>query len=475
MKVLEISEDLQLGLDEIIGKFIAILGIRGSGKTNTAAVILEELLEYNFPLTIVDVDGEYWGLKEEYEILVVGKSENVDVEIDVEHAEQIADISLSKNVPVILDVSGFLYEDVYKLLLNYFKKIWDLAGKYRKPYEIVLEEAHEFIPQGIKTDLKEVLVKIALRGRKRGLGAIVVSQRSAKVEKDVLTQAEILFLHKVIHPSDIKVYKEILPLSSKEVGAMISSLETGDCIFYYTDLIKPIRVRRRRTFHAGYTPSLGEVNPPTLKTISEEILKAIKEATSSKKRKMDKIERLEKEIENLKAELIEKEKVIERLNEELEILRKIKVEIDPSALLELVNGNIKEGVKRKESNFENLPDDVRDYAERIIKRFSKLSKLEREILKFLISREPEEYTYRQIAEWTGYSVNTIYANVSKKLYRMGIVKRTRKKGRYYLRSNFNSFIEKEFKPYFTYSQSENLKIIKDFIKNNLFKKNYKIL
>jgi len=79
MKVLEISEDLQLGLDEIIGKFIAILGIRGSGKTNTAAVILEELLEYNFPLTIVDVDGEYWGLKEEYEILVVGKSENVDV------------------------------------------------------------------------------------------------------------------------------------------------------------------------------------------------------------------------------------------------------------------------------------------------------------------------------------------------------------------------------------------------------------
>jgi len=285
MSFLEISDDLQLRLEDVVGKFIAILGIRGSGKTNTAAVLLEELLKYNFPLTIVDIDGEYWGLKEKYELLVVGKSENVDVEIDVEHAEQIAEISLSKNVPVILDVSGFLYEDTYKLLLNYFKRIWDLAGKYRKPYEIVLEEAHEFIPQGTKTDLKEVLVKIALRGRKRGLGAIIISQRSAKVEKDALTQAEILFLHKVVHPSDLKVYKEILPLPPKDVGNLVSSLDVGECIFYYGEISKPIRVRLRKTFHAGYAPSLGEVKAPTLKTISEEIIKSIKEITASKKKK----------------------------------------------------------------------------------------------------------------------------------------------------------------------------------------------
>ena len=231
MKHSHISDDIQLKLDDVIGRLIAILGIRGSGKTNTSAVILEELLKYNMPLTIVDIDGEYWGLKEKYEILAVGKSENVDVKIEVEHAEYVAEVSISKNVPVILDVSGYLNEKIYKLLFKYFKRIWYLAGKFRKPYMIILEEAHEFIPQGIKTDLKEVITRIALRGRKRGLGAVIISQRSAKVEKDVLSQAEILFLHKVVHPADLKVYKEILPLPSKDVVDMVTALNVGECIF----------------------------------------------------------------------------------------------------------------------------------------------------------------------------------------------------------------------------------------------------
>ncbi len=224
-------------MDDVIGRLIAILGIRGSGKTNTSAVILEELLKYNMPLTIVDIDGEYWGLKEKYEILAVGKSENVDVKIEVEHAEYVAEVSISKNVPVILDVSGYLNEKIYKLLFKYFKRIWYLAGKFRKPYMIILEEAHEFIPQCIKTDLKEVITRIALRGRKRGLGAVIISQRSAKVEKDVLSQAEILFLHKVVHPADLKVYKEILPLPSKDVVDMVTALNVGECIFYYGEFV----------------------------------------------------------------------------------------------------------------------------------------------------------------------------------------------------------------------------------------------
>ena len=61
---LNISQDLTLGLEDIIGQCVAILGIRGSGKSNTAGVIFEELLRNNYPLSIIDIDGEYFGLKE---------------------------------------------------------------------------------------------------------------------------------------------------------------------------------------------------------------------------------------------------------------------------------------------------------------------------------------------------------------------------------------------------------------------------
>jgi len=148
MKELYISEDIDFSLDELIGKCIGILGIRGSGKSNTAGVIFEELLKHNYPLTVVDIDGEYFGLKEEYELLVIGQGENVDIEIEPEDAAQVAEISIKKSIPVVLDLSGFLKEEQRTMLKGYFTDLWNWAGKLRKPYMIGIEESHEFIPQG---------------------------------------------------------------------------------------------------------------------------------------------------------------------------------------------------------------------------------------------------------------------------------------------------------------------------------------
>ncbi len=71
-------------------------------------MIAEELLDAGFPLLIVDTDGEYYGLKEEYEMLHAGADEECDIQIGPEHAEQMATLALEENVPVILDVSGYL-------------------------------------------------------------------------------------------------------------------------------------------------------------------------------------------------------------------------------------------------------------------------------------------------------------------------------------------------------------------------------
>jgi len=54
--------------------------------------------------------------------------------------------------------------------------------------------------------VSDVLVMIATEGRKRGLGIVMVGQRSARIDKDVLSQAGILMLHRVRHPADMGVY-----------------------------------------------------------------------------------------------------------------------------------------------------------------------------------------------------------------------------------------------------------------------------
>ncbi len=485
-KVLNISSKTKLDLKKIIGKCIAVLGITGSGKTNTSAVILEEMLKYKYPMTIVDIDGEYWGLKEKFELLVVGKSKNVDIEVNVEHARQIAEMSISKNIPIILDMSGFLYEDIYEFLLNYMEVLWDLAGKFRKPYEIVLEEAHEFIPQGNRNDLKEIITRIALRGRKRGLGTIILSQRSAKVEKDVLTQSEILFLHKVVHPSDIRVYKEILPISSKEASILISKLNVGDCIFFFENVYNVIHVRKRDTFHAGFTPSLKAVKSPKLKVVSNEILKSLKSITKTKIKEKSEKDKLQSKIHKLEAQLAEKENYIQKLERDIETLGRISVEvkqpdispIDKSLIEKLmVNGfnqdnsseiplvdenNIKENIE-----YDLLPENAKEHINKILKRINKLTKPKKEILKFLVNRHPQSYTYSEMAEWINYSESTLYKNQPNELLRMGIISRERKNNGFHYASNFDNFVKKEFKVYLTESDNGILDLIENYLKKQL--------
>lgn len=479
-KVLNISNDSKLELKKVIGKCISILGIRGSGKSNTGAVIAEELLNTNYPMTIVDIDGEYWGLKERYELLVVGKSENADIQVNVEHARQIAAISIEKSIPVILDMSDFLYEETYEFLLNYMDELWKLAGKFRRPYEIVLEEAHEWIPQGIKNDLKEVITRIALRGRKRGLGIIILSQRSAKVEKDVLTQAEILFLHKVVHPTDMKVYKEILPLESKEVTKTISELNVGQCLLFFGNKIKRVQIREQQTYHAGFTPSLETVEIPRLREVSEDILNSVNKLTKSKKKEKTKIERLESKIHKLEAEIVEKDKYIQKVEDDIETVSRLKIEVKQPSIAKISKAVIAQLVttgvipQKEEPDvlyedmiYEDLPNYVKEHINRILKKIEGIHKSNKEMLSYLINRYPLSYSFSEIAEWIGYSESTLQAHVPIVLLNIGIITRVRTNKGFKYSSNLETFVKEQFEVYFSESTDENLELIKEYLKEQL--------
>jgi uncharacterized protein len=49
--------------EEAITQTFAILGIRGSGKTNTGVVLAEELLKRKHQIVVIDPVDVWWGLK----------------------------------------------------------------------------------------------------------------------------------------------------------------------------------------------------------------------------------------------------------------------------------------------------------------------------------------------------------------------------------------------------------------------------
>ncbi len=288
-----------------------ITGKSGSGKSNTASVVLENLLDNNFPVLIVDSDGEYYGLKEAYEILHVGADEECDIQVTADHAEKIASLALEENVPIILDVSGYLDDsDANELILETTRHLFAKEKKLKKPFLLVVEECHEYIPE--KSGMGEagkMLIKVGKRGRKHGLGIVGISQRPADVKKDFITQCDWLVWHRLTWRNDTKVVGRIL---GSEYAKAVEELGDGEgfLVADWSDAIRRVQFDRKRTFDAGATPGLEDFERPELKSVSGDLVSELTTISDEKARR-------ESALADLRAELDKKNVEIEQLRQEL--------------------------------------------------------------------------------------------------------------------------------------------------------------
>lgn len=282
-------------------------GKSGSGKTNTVSIIVERLLNNNLPLLIIDTEGEYYPLKESFEILHVGPNEeNHDRKISPGEVSEIVDISLHQNVPVILDVSEFEEEEVSKAVVEEtLDQLFSKEKSVEKPYLIVIEEIHEYVPEkGGFDSLAEKIVRIAKRGRKRGLGICGVSQRPAAVAKDFITQCGWLVWHRLTWENDVDVARRIL---GSDYGDMITELETGEA-FVLADWrpdIDRVKFLRKQTYDAGSTPGLEAIEQTTVSEMDAKLTEDIKptvEGQSTEELKQT-LRQREERISELEAEM----------------------------------------------------------------------------------------------------------------------------------------------------------------------------
>ncbi|NHN43269.1 DUF87 domain-containing protein [Halorubellus sp. JP-L1] len=312
------GDPVELPVVELLTGRGFVTGKSGSGKSNTASVVCEELLDAGFPMLIIDCEGEYYGLKEEYELLHVGADEECDIQVSPEHAEKVAELALEENIPVILDVSGYLDDDVSdELILKTARHLFAKEKKLKKPFLLVCEEVHEYIPEGGGMDeTGKMLIKIGKRGRKHGLGIVGISQRPADVKKDFITQANWLVWHRLTWENDTNVVGRII---GSEYAEKVTDLDDGQA-FMQTDWaeadLRTVQFRRKRTFDAGATPGLDDFERPELKSVSDNLVGDLQSITEDKEEHENRIAELEAEIEK-------KETRIETLEDELEDARDI--------------------------------------------------------------------------------------------------------------------------------------------------------
>lgn len=462
---IDTSGALPITLEATIGEKIAILGVAGMGKSNSAAVILEEFLTHNLPMTIVDIEGEYWGLKEQHNLVIIGKSPNVDVEVDASNAAQFAAYSVEHGISMILDMADYdTLEDMHDFLVAYFSALWAAVSKARRPYVVVLEEAHEFIPQGANTPIKKLLTTFALRGRKRGVGMIIISQRSAKVEKSVLTQATFVFLHKVVHPTDLKVYQEILPMPARVVEERVGALAKGDALVLINHKTHTARIRRRHTYHAGATPELDATQRTHLRRADDNLLTELQKLVEVQPdANKEAEEKQNSEINRLRGMLSQQEGTINankgeigRLNGEIERLkaenlrlsndlRRYQAAVQPAAdTTSAPQPGKRAAVLPPPKPVPPQPATSRGVAVRstqatereqrrwaaLLNDLKRLPRHKKDILVYCLEREGTAFTPKQLAKALVLSEKTITGSPPLDLIQMGMLKRSGTPGRF---------------------------------------------
>lgn len=268
MPELHLASGLSIPLEAVTQTF-AILAKRGSGKTYTALVMVEEMLKAGLQTVVVDPVGVCWGLRAAANgrdaglpIIVLG-GEHGDVAIEATAGAAIADFVIEEGQSVVIDLSGFSNNEMVRVVTDFAERLYQ---KNRSPLHLILDEADSFAPQKPMPGEQRMLGaidKIVRRGRARGLGVSLVSQRPAVINKNVLTQIEVLIALRTVSPQDRKAIESWIevhgtPEQRDELMSSLPSLPIGTAWVWspgWLNVFQRVQIRQRETFDSSATPT----------------------------------------------------------------------------------------------------------------------------------------------------------------------------------------------------------------------------
>jgi DNA helicase HerA-like ATPase len=116
---------------------------------------------------------------------------------------------------------------------------------------LVLEEAHLYCPQAENVASKKAIITIASEGRKFGLGLMAISQRPAKVDRNVLGLCAMQIMLKVTNPNDLTAILDSVEGLTSGLEQDLASLPQGTAIMVGAGIQKPliVEIRPRETRH----------------------------------------------------------------------------------------------------------------------------------------------------------------------------------------------------------------------------------
>jgi len=265
---------------EAVTESIGILAKRRAGKSTTARRLTEQLHKAKQQIVIVDPKGDWWGLlygrdgkRPGLPFIVLGGGHG-HVKLELGGGEIVARLVVEERVNLILDLSHFRKEDIPKFMTPFLETVYRLKAQeqYRTAMMLIIDEADAIAPQkperGGERLMASAVEDIVRRGGQRGMGCLMITQRSAVLSKNVLTQIGILIILRTISPQDLKAMDAWItahgtPLERAAVREALPTMAPGEAFVWAPGwpngrgIFQRVQMALPETFDSSSTPTAG--------------------------------------------------------------------------------------------------------------------------------------------------------------------------------------------------------------------------
>ena len=253
MQTIDIGKGVKVDLARLIESRAVFLANSGAGKSWLIRRVAEQAIG-KVQVILIDPEGEFASLREKYDVILCGKGQ--DVPVEVRSAAMLAAKLLELRASVVVDLYELHPQERQRFVKLFCDALVNCPKGLYHPVLIILDEAHDYVPEGKPSEATYAVEALASKGRKRGQCLVLASQRISKLSKNAAAECNNKLIGRASQDIDMKRAGDELGFSKDRLFSL-RQLKPGEFFAFgpaISDEVRKVKVGEVRTTHAkvGY-------------------------------------------------------------------------------------------------------------------------------------------------------------------------------------------------------------------------------
>lgn len=196
----------------------------GGGKSWALRLICEQSAPI-LPIIILDWEDEFHTLREKFDLVLA--RENGDVPVELRSAGLLARKLIDLNLSAVINLEGLAVTMRRRYCKLFLESLLSAAKRRPASRLVVVDEAQTLCPQSEKSESTEAVVALCSQGRKRGLGAVLATQRLSRLSNDAAFECRNNLIGLTNFSADQKRVAEMMGLTTAAEKRELSQFGEG--------------------------------------------------------------------------------------------------------------------------------------------------------------------------------------------------------------------------------------------------------